>query len=246
PDGRWLATRTGGHGTQLWEAGTWRPGHQFASRFSWSADGQLLAIHEVSVIRWVDPDSGREVFRVTGPEAKWYFAAHLTPDKTSLIATISDNSAIYVWNLRLIREQLKELGMDWDLPEFPPLADVEVPRAPLAVTIEAGILRKPAFESDQDAVAAYSLMLALQPINPEAYLERGLAYGRLKQAAKAVADYDMFLALASKADCRRPEILMRRANNYHETLRDFRGAVAAITPLTEVASDLIPWPDQCA
>jgi hypothetical protein len=28
--------------------------------------------------------------------------------------------ALYVWDLRLIREGLKELGLDWDEPPYPP------------------------------------------------------------------------------------------------------------------------------
>src|SRR5262249_13334411 len=147
---------------------------------------------------------------VTGPDAKLYLAADLAPDRAWLIATVSDLSALYVWDLRLIRRQLKELDMDWDWPEFAPAAVEETHNAPSRVTVDAGLFRKRTFEDDHQAVVAYSLLLALQPINPEAYLQRGLAHGRLKEAAKAIADYDLFLALTSKTDRRRQEILMRR------------------------------------
>jgi hypothetical protein len=48
--------------------------------------------------------------------------ACFTPDGTRLIATGSGATALYVWDLRLIRQQLKELGLDWDWPEFAPEA----------------------------------------------------------------------------------------------------------------------------
>jgi hypothetical protein len=40
---------------------------------------------------------------------------------------------ISVWDLRLIRRQLKDLGLDWDWPEFPAPADADVPRTPLNI-----------------------------------------------------------------------------------------------------------------
>jgi eukaryotic-like serine/threonine-protein kinase len=126
PDGRWLATHTARYGCQLWEVGTWQAGRRFENPFSWSADGRLLAIHDVhSVIRLVEPDSGIEVCRLTGPEARWYAMACLTPDTSKLIAVVSDLSALYVWDMRLIRKELRELGMDWDWEEFPAAANSE-------------------------------------------------------------------------------------------------------------------------
>jgi hypothetical protein len=62
------------------------------------------------------------VARLTGPGPARYFPECFTPDGTRLIAARNENGFIYVWNLRLIRRQLKELGLDWDWPEFPPAA----------------------------------------------------------------------------------------------------------------------------
>jgi tetratricopeptide (TPR) repeat protein len=77
----------------------------------------------------------------------------------------------------------------------------------------------------RQAVAVYSLALALCPINPEAYLQRGRAYGSLKEAQKAIADYSMFLALVPPADKRRPEVLVRRSLSY-QLLKDTPHALA--------------------
>jgi len=46
---------------------------------------------------------------------------------------------MFVWDLRLIRQQLKELGMDWDWHEFPP-SDDEANSGPSKVEVH---LRRP-------------------------------------------------------------------------------------------------------
>jgi WD40 repeat protein len=133
PDGRWLMTATSGVGCRLWEVGTWREVRRFvdAGSFAFSPDSRLLAINDVSsVIRLVETTTGREVARLTGPEPRWYAPACFSPDGTRLIAICSGHTALYVWDLRLIRQQLKELGLDWDLPEFAPEAGGS--RPPLA------------------------------------------------------------------------------------------------------------------
>jgi tetratricopeptide (TPR) repeat protein len=141
--------------------------------------------------------------------------------------------------------------MDWDLPEFAPAPAAPAPasdgpRAPLAVKINPGFLRQRMFENDRHAVAAFSLLLELQPISPEAYLQRGLAHGRLNESAKAVADYEMFLALTEKCDPRRTEIQFRCASNYHQNLKDDRKAIAALLDAADSSPDLMPWPEQYA
>jgi eukaryotic-like serine/threonine-protein kinase len=246
PDGRWLATQTGGHGGQLWEVDTWRPGIRFDGNFCWNTDGRLLAVQgKLSVIGLLDPESGKEVCVLTGPEAKWYATACLTKDGTKLIATVSDRRALYVWDLRLIRKELQELGMDWDLPEFAPPANSES-SSPPALHVDSGFFRQPFFKDDRLTLAVCTLQLALQPLNPEAYLERGLAAGRLTEAAKAVADYEMFLALTDRNDRRRPEIQLRRAFNYHLNLKDNNKAIGALAEVLDSSTELIPWPARFA
>src|SRR5262249_9795338 len=229
-----------------WEVGTWREGRRFENRCCWSADGRLLAMHDVlSAIRLLDPDTGKEVFRLTGPEAKSYLTACITRDYTRLIAAI-DFNALCIWDLRLIRRQLQELGMDWDWPAFPAERETSGPTTPLTITVDPGIFRARAFENDAHTVAAYSLLLALAPLNPEAYLERGLAYGRMRQPARAVADYEMFLTLASKRAGRRREFEWRGAVTYGDSLKAARRALPPLLALLDAAPDLIPSPGEYA
>jgi serine/threonine protein kinase/WD40 repeat protein len=208
PDGRWLATFTGRQGTQLWEVETWRPAGRFDNSFGWSADGRLLAVHDqLGVIRLLQPGSGKEVFRLTGPEAKSYYAACLTRDGARLIATVADNSILCLWDLRLIRTQLRALGMDWAWPEFAP----PIVRPPVRVAVDPGGFRQPVFASDRHDVAAFSVLIALQPINPDGAFHRGLAFSRLRDWQRAIVDYEMFLASTPSDDPRRPEVVRHYA-----------------------------------
>lgn len=78
-----------------------------------------------------------------------------------------------VYDLRGIRAQLKDMGLDWDMPEYPPVKvePVSAP-TPLTVTIDMGPLPRYHF-SPQQGLAVWSLAIALNPFNPEAYLQRG-------------------------------------------------------------------------
>lgn len=218
PDGKWLATYVFGHGpnvmawaptTQLWEVGTWRAGKQFENFYCWSADGKLLAVHDlVGVIRFVNPDNGKEIFRLVGPEPKRITTSRLTRDGAQVIAMVSDVPLLFVWDLRLIRKQLRELGMDWDLPEFAPTT----PRAPLNIAVDTGGFRRAVFESYHHDVAVFSLSMQLQPVNPTAYFHRAVAHSRLKDWRAAVSDCELFLSLAPDNDARHPELLRHYAH----------------------------------
>jgi serine/threonine protein kinase/WD40 repeat protein len=246
-DGRWLVTETHGHGGQLWEVGTWQPGLRFEGCFGWSSDGQLLALNDsAGVIRLVKPDGQEDVAVLTGPEAKWYTAICLTKDNTKLIASLADQSALHMWDLRRIRQELHDLGMDWDLPPFAAVANSDLAAKPFVIKVDSGMLRQPPFKDDHHTLAMCTLQLALQPFNREAYFERGLAFDRLGDPGRAVADYEMFLALTPRDDRRRPEAQWRRARNCYRHLKDDRKAASALAEAADASLELIPWPGQFA
>jgi serine/threonine protein kinase/WD40 repeat protein/tetratricopeptide (TPR) repeat protein len=251
PDGSWLATTGADQGCRLWGVGTWQAGCRFdESSPLFSPDGKLLALTDVlGAIRLVEPATGREVIRLTGPEPTLYWAQCFGPDGTQLIAVGSEMKALYVWDLRLIRKRLNELGMDWDWPEFataagPPRTGSS-PHVALTAKIDPGFLRGPVFGNDRQEIALFSLCLALQPLNPDAYLQRGLAYERLVERRRALADYDRFLTVAPPDDNRRNEVLCRRVNTYQQ-LGDYPAVASAIRDLLNVSPDLICWPDELA
>jgi WD40 repeat protein len=94
----------------------------------------------VGAIRLLESTTGREVARLTGPEPTAYRPLCFTPDGTRLVAACSSDTALYVWDLRLIRQQLKELDLDWEWDEFPPADPVRHAAKPLKVEILAGDL----------------------------------------------------------------------------------------------------------
>ncbi len=146
PDGRWLMT-VDSSGSRQWEVGTWREVRRFdRGNFVFSPDSRLLAISSYgvfSVIRLLEPTTGREVARLTGPDPTWYEPACFTPDGTRLVATDSGETGLYVWDLRLIRQQLKELALDWEWPDFPPSDPGSNAARPRQVEIVPGDLGKP-------------------------------------------------------------------------------------------------------
>ena len=245
PDSRWLATRTLGQDCRLWEVGTWREVRRYPhAEFAFSPDERTLALDDVhGQVRLVETATDCEIGRLVGPEPIWYDPACFSPDRTRLIAVARNRRAVYIWDLRMIRQGLKAMGLYWDLPEFPPALP---PVRPLQVRVDAGFFRPYAdFPDANHAVAAYTIGLAHLPINPEAYLQRGLAYARLQQGQRAIADYSIFLALSPPSDPRRAEILYRRSQN-NAKLKDFAAELHDLLEMASLNLDCLPWPREVA
>jgi serine/threonine protein kinase/WD40 repeat protein len=134
PNGRWLATYSGGPGCKLWEAGTWREVRSLGGReLAFSPDSRFLAVGDMrGPIRLMDVETGREVARLTAPEPSLYIPVSFSPDGTHLIASDGDFKGLYVWDLRRVREQLTRLDLDWEAPPYPPAA----PRPPMPMRVE--------------------------------------------------------------------------------------------------------------
>ena len=147
-----------------------------------SPDSRLLAINDVfGVIRLLEATTGREVAQLTGPEATWYPPACFTPDGTRLVARCSGETALYVWDLRLIRQQLKDLGLDWDWPDFKP-ADSDVMTArPVKVEIVTGDLAKLAPTPEQRAPTDRRTRPE-KPQWPHSSWQRAIRTGKLEEA----------------------------------------------------------------
>jgi WD40 repeat protein len=134
PDGRWLATtRLDG---RLLAVESWEPGPTVGAGavFAPDRDSKLMAVPTTNGIRLVDQATGREVAMLEDPNLDGTDHAVFTPDGTKLIA-VNRMKGISVWDLRLIRRQLKDLGLDWDWPEFPAAAKADVPPEPLTIQL---------------------------------------------------------------------------------------------------------------
>ncbi len=141
PDGKWLLT-TGG-GFRLWEVGTWKQGHALGesnsnNAFAFSADGKLLALGNGApgVVRLVAPDTGEELARLTGPEPTRLNPLCFTPDGAYLVTGGIESREAHLFDLRAIRAQLQERGLDWASPA---LSAIPRDRAlPLSVQVKRG------------------------------------------------------------------------------------------------------------
>jgi WD40 repeat protein len=120
PDSRWLVT-CNATGNDLWKVNSWQHVRSFdRGAVAISPDNLCLAFGDSrGTIRLVEIESGREIARLTGPVRGHYAVACFSSDGTKLLAEGPDHTAIYVFDLRLIREQLAALRLDWDWPPFP-------------------------------------------------------------------------------------------------------------------------------
>jgi eukaryotic-like serine/threonine-protein kinase len=144
PDNRWLLTRGGGF--RLWKVGTWEEGstlHDEAGLGGWfafSPDGKTLALTgSMGQVRLVETDTGREIARLTVPEQTNVRPYCFSRDGTKLAATGSESQLLYLWDLRVLRAGLKELGLDWDQPAYPPAGPPASGR--LQVEVDLGLQR---------------------------------------------------------------------------------------------------------
>jgi serine/threonine protein kinase/WD40 repeat protein len=143
PDGRWLLIATGTE-FGIWETGTWRPVRQIpleqtgdvAAAAAFSLDGKVLAVAvSLTAVRLWDADTWRPLARVQGPDADLIRQVAFTPDGTRLLVW-GPGGTIRVWDLRRVREQLAEAGLDWDQPAYPP-APPPGDAKPLRVEVDA-------------------------------------------------------------------------------------------------------------
>ncbi len=174
PDGRWLAT-TGG-GCRLWAVESWHEGPHIGDQgaLAFSPDGKVLAVETgAGVVRLVNPDTGREYARLEDPNQDGSGGLSFSSDGTELVATNSNSHSIHVWDLRGIRERLSPMGLNWDLPAYPPPAPVT--GMPQRVEIELGTL-----------------------LQADLYRQQGVGYLQSNQWDKAVAAFSKAIEL--KAD----------------------------------------------
>jgi WD40 repeat protein len=97
-------------------------------------DSKLTAIPTSTGLRLLDTASGREIATLEDPNLDSINQVLFAPDGTQLI-TINVDKGIHVWDLRLIRRELKELGLDWHWPEFPPATAARPLVQPVSVEI---------------------------------------------------------------------------------------------------------------
>lgn len=122
PDGKWLVTSTGAD-CCFWEGNTWELRHRIRrdragnlpASMAFTRHGELLALTiSRHVIQLVDPTTGRQVATLEAPHLS--HIAWLGFDWTGGRLVAVTNELVQIWDLRLARENLAEMKLDWGLP----------------------------------------------------------------------------------------------------------------------------------
>jgi WD40 repeat protein len=124
PDSHWLVI--GGKDYRFLETGTWRAGlvvprpplERFPPAMRFSPDGRMLALCDKwRSIKLIKPGTGEELATLEAP-VSWNISRLSFNHDASLLAVAGSDPEIHIWNLRLIRQQLAKMGLDWDLPAY--------------------------------------------------------------------------------------------------------------------------------
>ncbi len=206
PDGKWLVT-TSNDGVLLWsrKLEAWEPGLKFPAPGAvgllpaFSPDGNVLAVPESrSLVRLIDLATGREFASLPTKGGPCCFS----PDGSQLV-TGSENHALQVWDLRLIREQLATMGLDWHLPSYPQAPAVDA-RKPLRVRVELGELFKPLTREERARRKIEDYRRRVAANQNDADAANGLAW-HYATAPESLREPDQALTYAQKAVQLAPE-----------------------------------------
>jgi len=212
PDGRWLVTAGGG--LRLWRVGTWDEGPPVpdaAAAVGWAfaPSGDVLAVGGHGSVRLVRPIDGAVLARLPLPGSGKFHVRCFAPDGSRLYVADLETGGLVVWDVRLVRQGLAELDLDWDTPPLPPPAPPSVPwqveftgtdrlgrqwdtteKAAWANPTDADVRTRLAALADDPraAVGHATLALVLNPARADARYYRARANLRLWQYAAAAAD----------------------------------------------------------
>jgi serine/threonine protein kinase/WD40 repeat protein len=118
--------------------------HQFPGDVAFSPDGKLMALEMAPGIVHLkdatDLATDRTVARLEDPHGDRAGWMSFTPDGTQLVVTAPYAKAVHVWDLRAIRQRLKDIELDWEWPEFKPATSArnadEPPRVEILMSAE--------------------------------------------------------------------------------------------------------------
>jgi serine/threonine protein kinase/WD40 repeat protein len=138
PDGRWLATSSSEY--QLWEVAAWQPksppkagdGNTFTA---FSPDGRMMARADRHKIQLLETITEKPLATLEAPGTIVLQNCQFSPDGSQL-AVVQFDQQVQLWDLRLIRQELAEMHLDWDRPPYPP-ANKMAAAGPVTLEIEA-------------------------------------------------------------------------------------------------------------
>jgi len=145
PDGKWLVTGAA-RKYQFWRVDSWqeelnlsidRSPSGLPGPMAFAPDGRLLALARSTLeVQLFDPHTGRQVARLPSPFPQIISCLCFSPDGSRL-AVATEAGTVELWDLRHIRRELAEMGLDWDQPPYPPAIPAEDTRL-LTVIVDDG------------------------------------------------------------------------------------------------------------
>jgi WD40 repeat protein/Tfp pilus assembly protein PilF len=223
PDGQWLVT--GGRGEyRCWRVGTWEPGWRLPrdhlngtglAPLAFSADNSLLALtRSPNVVQLIDPATGSEIATLSARGSGAISWLCFSPDGSQL-GEANGQEGVHLWNLRAIRQELANHGLDWQLAPYPRSKDPDQ-TSPVQVQVV------------QDPKEAWRFEWNM----------RGRYHDALRQWSEAVLDYTEALkVLPPDATPRqRAELLQMRALDYRR-MHAYEAALADLQKIVELTPD---------
>jgi WD40 repeat protein len=146
PDGRWLVANDKSR-YRFWHVGTWEEGPQEPVKTPMFVDwppafspvGGVMALERGDgAVRLIDVGSGRDLAVLEDPRQGRAGEMAFSPDGTRLLLVNKDENVLRLWDLRLLREGLKALDLDWAAPAFRAEdrgGALDAPRRPLEVEV---------------------------------------------------------------------------------------------------------------
>jgi WD40 repeat protein len=148
PDGHWLATSSISY--QLWEVGSWQrkgppiPGYPdpIFNCAAFSPDGRMMAIlTEGRKVELLETSTAKPLATLEAPAASGIAKLQFSPDGSQLAAA-GYGVQLQLWDLRLLRQELEKMHLDWDLPPFPPVS-ITAAAGPVTLELESDVSSQP-------------------------------------------------------------------------------------------------------
>jgi serine/threonine protein kinase/WD40 repeat protein len=143
PDSRTLIIGRG-DGFSFWDIETLQPTFRltrdvvhYPGHVAFSPDGKTMALEmEPGTIHLKHAATGHTFAKLEDPHGDRATWQGFTPDGAQLVVASSYSSAVHIWDLRLIRKRLVEMGLDWDGPALPDAAKANIKS--LTIQVELG------------------------------------------------------------------------------------------------------------
>jgi hypothetical protein len=234
PDSRGLIISDGGE-LSIWDVATLalirrirRDVAHFPSYVAFSPDGRLMALEMApGIIHLKDAATARTVARLEDPHGDTAGWLSFTPEGNQLVVTAVQARAVHIWDLRLIRQRLVQMGLDWDAPAYPPADPESEAKERLTVTVLPGDPAQPDLLREQKArqdIETYRRALDAKPDSAKhcnnlawAYLTAPLALRDVK-AALPLAELAVRLEPANAVCGNTLGVACYRAGQYHKAI----------------------------